>query len=278
VNGFNNSVLSLIANDTCWQGRPFVDAIEIRTRRPVNDQWLDLSMGRADAVEVPAEELRQARQQHLTVVASQPVELLALQISDSGALRDLNLRAAIAQAIDRAALANVIFQKEGQVTASLLPQALSGYSFLFPAERDLSKAHQLRGGMTPPALSLRSEGEGAMQLAAQRIALNLREGGFNVQLASAAQHADLTLRTFSTQSANPAAVLEAILRSQDRPAAIDADPVAEYKAERDFLDRKILVPLLYLPRAYAVNARVRDLQLRPDGSLDLANASLEAAP
>jgi peptide/nickel transport system substrate-binding protein len=279
VNGFNNGVLSLAVNDSCWQGRPFVDAIEIRTRRSVSDQWLDLSAGRADVVEVPAEELRQARQQRLTVVASQPAELLALQVSDTGALGNLNLRAAIAQAIDRASLANVIFQKEGQVTASLLTQSLSGYAFLFPAERDLNKAQQLRGGITPPALSMRTEGDGAMQLAAQRIALNLREAGFNVQLASPAlQHGDLTLRAFSIESADPAAVLEGILRSQNRPAAIDTDPVAEYKAEREFLDRKTLVPLLYLPRAYAINPRVRDLQSRCDGSLDLADASLEAVP
>ncbi len=279
VNGFNNSVLSLIANDTCWQGRPFVNVIEIRARRAVSDQWLDLSTGHADVVDVPAEESRQARQQHLTVLASQPLELLALQVSDTGALANLNLRAAIAQAIDRTALANVIFQKEGQVTASLLPQSLSGYAFLFPVERDLNRAQQLRGGITPPPLSLRVEGDSAMQLAGQRIALNLREAGFNVQLAPpASQHTDLTLRTFSTQAADPAAVLEDILRDQNHPAAIDADAITEYKAEREFLDRKTLVPLLHLPRAYAISPRVRDIQLRSDGSPDLANASLEAAP
>ena len=278
VNGFNNGVLSLVANDTCWQGRPFLDTIEIRTRRSIGDQWLDLTAGRADVVEVPAEESRQARQQHLLVVASQPVELLALQISDSGPLANLNLREAIAQAIDRNALANVIFQKEGQVTASLLPQSLSGYGFLFPAERDLSKAQQLRGGITPPPLSLRIEGDGAMQLVGQRIALNLSEAGFNVQInAPNAQRPDLALRLFSIQAADPAAILEQILRTQDDLAAIDANPITEYKAEREFLDRRTLVPLLYLPRAFALSPRIRDLQLRSDGSPDLANASLEDA-
>ena len=56
VTGFNNGVLALTANENCWQGRPFVDAIEIRVHRPVRDQWLDLSVGRADVVEVPAEQ------------------------------------------------------------------------------------------------------------------------------------------------------------------------------------------------------------------------------
>ena len=85
-------------------------------------------------------------------------------------------------AVDRSALFNVIFQKQGEVTASLLPQAVTGYSFLFPTDRDLNKAHELRGGATPPPLKLSVEGNGTMQLAAQRIALNLREAGFNVQI------------------------------------------------------------------------------------------------
>ena len=153
--------------------------------RAIRDQWLDLAVGRADLVEVPAEQLRQAREQRLTVVASPPVTLLALQVADSGVLGNPNLRAAIALAIDRGALSNVIFQKQGEVTASLLPNALTGYSFLFPTARDLNKAHELRGGLAPPPLTLAVEGDGAMQLAAQRIALNLREAGFNVQMVGA---------------------------------------------------------------------------------------------
>jgi peptide/nickel transport system substrate-binding protein len=74
----------------------------------------------------------------------------------------------------------VIFQKQGELTASLFPAALTGYSFLFPTDRDVNKAHELRGGLTPPPLTLATEGGEAMQLAAQRIALNLREAGFNV--------------------------------------------------------------------------------------------------
>jgi MarR-like DNA-binding transcriptional regulator SgrR of sgrS sRNA len=279
VNGFSDGVFSFVANDTCWQGRPFVDAVEIRARRSVPEQWLDLTTGRADVVEVPAEDLRQARQQRLVLLTSPPVQLVALQILDSGALANSNLRAAIADAIDRTALANVVFQKEGQVTASLLPQSLSGYAFLFPTDRDLNKAQQLRGGINPPPLSLRADSDAAMQLAAQRIALNLREAGFNVQLAApGAQHSDLTLLTISLAAADPGAVLEEVLRSQGFPASFEADPGAEFKAEREFLDRKTLIPVLHLPRAHASSPRVRDLQMRPDGSLDLANASLEAAP
>lgn len=277
--GFTNNILRLTANENCWQGRPFVDAIEILVHRSVRDQWLDLSVGRADIVEVPAEQLRQAQQNHLRLLTSPPVTLLALEITDSGALSNSLLRSSIAMAIDRSALSNVIYQKQGEVTGSLLPASLSGYSFLFPTERDLNKPHELRGGLTPRQLTLASEGGPAMQLAAQRIALNLREAGFNVQVATGTQRCDLTLRTRSLESRDPQSALESMLRhAGDTTPVTDSSPAALYKVEREFLDRKTLIPLLYLPRTYASSGRVRDLHLDAQGTPDLADASLEGAP
>jgi MarR-like DNA-binding transcriptional regulator SgrR of sgrS sRNA len=276
--GFANGVLTLAANDNCWQGRPFVDAIEIRIHRAIRDQWLDLSVGRADVVEVPAEQLRLAREQRLTVVASPPVTLLALQVADSGVLGNPNLRAAIALAIDRGALSNVIFQKQGEVTASLLPNALTGYAFLFPTSRDLNKAHGLRGGIAPPPLTMTVEGGGAMQLAAQRIALNLHEAGFNVQVIGVGQghHSDLVLRQLSIESSQPSAALESVLRAAGQSAVVEEQSLdSTLKAEREVLDHNTLIPLLYLPKAVAVSGRVRDLHLGAGGAPDLAGVSLE---
>jgi peptide/nickel transport system substrate-binding protein len=276
VSGFANGALTLAANENCWAGRPFADSIEIRTHRAVRDQWLDLGVGRADLVEVPPEQMRQAQQQRLAVLASPPVTLLALEIAESGSLESPLLRQSMALAVDRSALSNVIFQKQGEVTASLLPANLTGYSFLFPVERDLSKAQELRGGITPPPLTLAAPGDATMQLAAQRIALNLREAGFNVQVASsAAQHADLTLREFELEGVQPQAALESIARRAGiaLPAAGRSD-MALFQSESEILSRETLIPLLYLPRAYAFSGRVRDLGLNPDGSPDLADASL----
>jgi MarR-like DNA-binding transcriptional regulator SgrR of sgrS sRNA len=272
---------TLVANDGHWRGRPFADKVEVMTGRSIREQWLDLSVGRADVVEVPAEELRAAQQQRLSVAASPPVELLALQIADTGARTNPLLRGAIAEAVDRGALFNVIFQKQGEITASLLPQELTGYSFLFPTERDLNKAHALRGGLATPALTLGFEGDGAMQLAAQRIALNLREAGFDVQVAGAsrAQSADLMLRKLPLEGGDPAAAMEMLLRAAGENVSVAGQtPLALFRAEREFLDRKTLVPLIDLPRACALGARVRDLELRGDGTPDLASASLEDAP
>jgi MarR-like DNA-binding transcriptional regulator SgrR of sgrS sRNA len=277
VTSFSNGVLALAANESGWQGRPFADAVEIRTHKAVHDQWLDLSIGRADVVEVPAETIRQAQQQRLTVLVSPPVSLLALEVTETGALANPILRATIAASIDRSALSNVIFQKQGEATASVLPQSLTGFAFLFSVDRDLNKAHQLRGGLSAPTLTLSVEGEGAMRVAAQRIALNLKEAEFNVQEidGSGAQRPDLRLRMIPLEGGDPSAVLEAVTKSAGQTLVpADASPAALYKAEREFLERHTLIPLIDLPRAYASGARVRDLTLDANGMPDLASASL----
>jgi peptide/nickel transport system substrate-binding protein len=277
----NPKLVELAANEGYWGGRPFVDKIEVATGRDLRDQWLDLSLGRADVVEVPPEDLRQAEQQHLTLAQAPAVELLALEIADTGALANPMLRGAIAEAVDRSALYNVIFQKQGEITASLLPQALTGYAFLFPADRDLNKAHDLRGGLACPPLVLNYAGDGAMQLAAQRIALNLHEAGFDTQVvaAKAQQHADLTLRLLPIAGPDPAAAMEILLRASGESVSVaDRSTQALYRAEHDFLDRKTLVPLLDLPLSYAIGPRVRDFTLLAGGTPDLASASLEDAP
>jgi MarR-like DNA-binding transcriptional regulator SgrR of sgrS sRNA len=275
---FNGGVLTLSANDSCWQGRPFLDQIVLIQNRTIRDQWLDLSVDRADVVEVPPQQIRQAQQQRLTVFVSPLVELLAIQVSDSGALANPVLRASIADAVDRGALFNVIFQKQGQITASLLPQSLTGYAFLFPPDRDVNKANELRGGLTPAPLTLSAESDPAMQLVAQRIALNLHEAGFNIQLVNMRNtpRADLTLLKLPVVGANPADALAILLRGAGENAPVSTqDSATLFRAEHDVLDLRTLIPLLDLPRAWALGSRVRDLRLRADGTPDLAGVSLE---
>ena len=275
----NGSVLTLTANDSCWQGRPFLDQIQLIQNRSIRDQWLDLSVDRSDVVEVPPQQIRQAQQQRITVFVSPPVELLAIQVSDSGALSNPMMRAAIAQAVDRGALFNVIFQKQGEITASLLPQSRTGYAFLFPPDRGLNKANELRGGLAPPPLTLAAQADPTMQLVAQRIALNLHEAGFNIQVANipTAPRADLALVELPIIGANPADALAILLLGAGENAPVTTeDPATLFRAEHDVLDLKTLIPLLDLPRAWAINSGVRDFKLRADGTPDFANVSLEA--
>jgi hypothetical protein len=159
----------------------------------------------------------------------------------------------------------------------LLPQRITGYSFLFSTDRNLNKAQELRGGLTTGTLTLATQGDGAMQLAAQRIGLNLREAGFNVQMAAAgAQRADLVLREIPLSGGEPAATLEQVIRSAGNFSPMTAKSPAELlKAEQMLLDEKKIIPLLDLPRAYATGPRVRDMRLSANGMPDLADASLE---
>jgi len=183
--------------------------------------------------------------------------------------------------VDRNALSNVIFQKQGEVTASLLPSALTGYSYLFSTERDLNKSHEKHGGLTLPPLTLAVEGSSTMQLAAQRIALNLHDAGFSVQVVAAGgtQPADLALRTLPLASNQPRAALESIMRRAGTQTPVLVQTPAElFRVEREFLETHTLIPLLYLPRAYAVGGRIRDLRLSTDGTPLLAGAALQDTP
>jgi ABC-type transport system substrate-binding protein len=271
--------------DDAWQGRPFVDALEITGRRTLRTQWLDLSAGRADLVDVPAEGVRQVQQEHLNVVQSGNCDLLVLTVARSGMLADDAQRQAIALAIDRAVLYSVIFQKQGEITASLLPDALSGYAFLLPAVRDLARAQGLHGdgGGFPLTLVLEDMNP-TMQLAAERIALNLREAGFHVQVVMRGPNTetnttpDLALRRIHLESVSAQAALQQMLSVFGQSLTEEsADPAALYRQEAAFLRAYQVVPLLYLPRSYGVGARVRGLRLSPEGTPLLADVSLEDA-
>jgi peptide/nickel transport system substrate-binding protein len=273
----SNGVASLAENTDYWQGRPFVDTVVVEGKRSLRDQWLDLSVGRADIVEVPAELLHQALQDRLQVLVSRPTDLLVLSISS----KDDQLRQAIALAIDRSALFNVIFQKEGEPTASLLPADLTGYAFLFPTERDLTRARNYRAGLnTPPLVLTIDHPDASMQLVAERIVLNLREAGFNAQVRppSSQPTADLLLQRIHLEAGDAAAGLNEMLEDFSQKITEETgDPEALYKTERDFLKTYQAVPLLYLPRALAVSERVRDLRLAGDGTPMIADASIDGA-
>jgi MarR-like DNA-binding transcriptional regulator SgrR of sgrS sRNA len=281
VTNITNETVSLAANNDYWQGRPFVDTVQVDGKRGLRDQWLDLSVGRADIVEVPAELLHQAVQDRLMVLSSRPTDLLVLSVSSKGALHDDQLRQAIALAVDRSALFNVIFQKEGEPTGSLLPADLTGYSFLFPTERDITRARNYRAGASTPPLVLTIDNpDASTQLVAERIVLNLREAGLNAQVrpSSSRPTADLVLKRIHLEAGDAAAALDEMLEDFGQKIREETgDPEGLYKEERDFLKTYQAIPLLYLPRAFAFSERVRNLRLTADGTPMIADVSIDGA-
>jgi MarR-like DNA-binding transcriptional regulator SgrR of sgrS sRNA len=177
------ATLGLDAVDDHWRGRSYANTIEITGLRPLREQWMDLGVGRADVADVPAEVLRRAQQDHMRVQVHPGAELVALVVnSNSQQLKDVVLRQAISESIDRAALANFIFQKVGEPSATLLPNSMTGYRALFPIAQNISKARELRG-QRQQALSLvlvYDADDPALQLAAERVVLNARDGGINI--------------------------------------------------------------------------------------------------
>ena len=272
----------LTAFDDYWQGRPYVDAVEIGVGRGVRDQWMDLSVARADVVEVPSEQIRRAQQERMRVLASQNMELIALVPSPSSQLlQDVRMRQAIAVAIDRNALLNVIFQRQGEIAAGILPNWMTGYDFLFATPQDMSLARDLRvQARQSGAITITYEsGDGIQQLLADRVVLNARDAGIAMQAVPrrAEIQGDVNLVRISAVSTNPGVALQeitsSILPGSVNVAESDMDDL--FRNERDLLASYRVIPLLYIPRAFGASARVRNWTLDVNGAPNLTEFWVE---
>jgi len=261
----------LAAFDDYWQGRPFVDAVELDGGRGLRDQWMDLGVGRADIVEVPAEQIRHAQQERLHALVSRNIELIAL-VPSATSIQDVRLRQALSAAIDRTSLLNVIFQKQGEVAAGVLPDWMTGYDFLFSAAQNLALARDLRGqaGQTGTITIAYEAGDGIQQLLAERVVLNARDAGIVMQAVphNGNGQADLNVVRLALASPNAAIALRQIASAivpGDNGAA-DSDPEALYRNERDLLSSYRVIPLLYVPRGFAASQRIRNWTLDTTGT------------
>src|SRR5271157_575503 len=244
------------ADENASGGRPFLDAVEIEMARPLRDQSIDLELGKADVVELGPSELRR-QPAGRKVWASAPVRLMALVFSTR--VEDARIREAMALAVDRAAIHNVLLQRQGEVSAALLPQWLSGYAFLFPTAADAARARTLVVGLPAAAraISLGVEDAAARPIA-ERIALNARDAGLSVSVAAQAAGADARLVEVRIGSSDPALALAGIAASMGLPEPPRAgSPEALYAAERALLEGFRVIPLFHLPDVYGVNPRVK---------------------
>ena len=161
----------------------------------------------------------------------------------------------------------------------LKPSGLSGYEFLFPTAPDAARSRELRDGQRPPALRLAVDpSDHGLQLTAERLALNLRDAGWNAKVVPLASNAnaELSLRRVHLEAGDAASALREMVEAFGGATVEDtADPSALYRAEHEFLQAHTVVPLLYLPRAYGISGRVHNLSLATDGTPLYAGASLE---
>jgi hypothetical protein len=238
------------ADEDARGGRPFLDAVDVQMARPQRERAIEF--GRADLVEVtPAYLLHAPTGQRIW--PSQPVRLVALVFGPRVA--DARVREAVALAVDRTAIHNVLLQRQGEISGGLLPQWISGYAFLFSAGADMARARKLVSAAPSAARGLTLAA--ADRTTAERIALNARDAGLTISVVAAGAPADVRLVEPRIVSTDPAAALAAIVAQLDLPApAPAAKPEPLYNAERALLEGFRAVPLFHVPDLYAVGPRV----------------------
>lgn len=257
---------TLTANDDYWGGRPFLDSIEITLGRSLQNQLVDLEIGKTDVAEIAPASVRHAADRGRTVWSSAPIRLVAL-VFVPGRAPDPRLREALALSIDRAAMHNVLLLKQGEPSAALLPQWISGYAFAFPVAPDVARARALAAALPPPARAVALTYDPAIVVArplAERIAVNARDVGLTAQVSAQNPTADLRLVEIRLSSLDPARALAgfAAALGLDPPLSA-ANPETLYEAERRLLEDGRVIPLFHLPELYGVETRLHLFQPPP---------------
>ena len=254
----------LVANEDYWNGRPFLDSVEISLDRPLRDQMIDFELGKADVIEVPIDQVRRTAQQARRVVTSAPVELFAIAFSgDRRPAQDAKVREALALSLDRKAIHEVLLQRQGEPSAGLLPQWISGYAFLFSSQQNLERARQLRNESRTNSLVLNYDfADPLARSIAERIALNAREAGISVQAVSenlsARSTGDARLIRLRLASPEPASALAAFPLPAGSEVVPSASAEQAFRAEKSAVESFTVVPIATIPEAYGLSSRVRN--------------------
>jgi ABC-type transport system substrate-binding protein len=295
--------LKFRANDECWAGRPFLDAIEVTLGQPPLRGILNLQVGRDEIVEIPPDLVRKARQDNLRIWSSPPDMLLALRFDGEAqsAASNQRLREALDLALDRDTMANVLLQRQALPATALLPQWLSGYAFLFGNPMNLERAKEIRaalpaniaGGGEPLRLRVDTAGD-LMKLLGERVAVNVRQANLSVQIisrsassggpgttSSTAGNAGLHLFVWHYDSLSARTELQALARylnsdSTEPSAAETSDPEKQFAEERKLIDERQILPLLLLPEYVGIAPNVRNWSAAPSGEWRLADVWLDS--
>jgi ABC-type transport system substrate-binding protein len=252
-------LLKLAASEENWQGRPFVDAIEIEFGKSLRDQASALQLEKADIIEAAPHASNGSQRPHASA-SSLPVELLALVFNANGKAQDPRLREALALAIDRKPIQSVLLKGAGEPASTVLPNWMTGYAAVFTIDPDAQRARALLANSRPPILNLSYDPRDPQaQLIAERIALNAREVGITLQVSLSGPE-DLRLTRIVLPSPDPSTSLaEAARQLVLAPPLIPAHSLDDlYQAERGLLNGYAVIPLFHLPLAAESGSRIRN--------------------
>lgn len=275
-------------NEEVWLGRPFLDAIDVTLGVPPLRAMFDLQLGKADLIELAPELVPRALQTNLRVWTSDPIALYGLRFEGPSAAESAaRLREALSLSLDRNTMANVLLQKQAEPASALLPQWLSGYSFVFHAETNVDRAKELRrpfasngAGATNP-LRLRVDlARDMTKLLGERVAVNARQASILVQVVSqpatrstsavtTAGDPPSAVRLFAWRysSVSPRAELDSMLAAYNleepevsitNSSGKSGDREQLYARERRVLEAWKIVPLVEQAESVGLGTAVRD--------------------
>ena len=247
----------LAAFEDHWNGRPFLDSVVINAG-PLPRQ---ISASAADIWELPIVSSRRVLPEGVRTWSAAPMELVAVFVSNAHPL----IREALALAIDRTPIVNVLTQRRGEAATGLLPQWLTGYAFLFPNAPDPARARQMLASLRLDSFTLSYPPDDSLARAiAERVALNAHDAGLNIQPAGNT-NGNLRLIRVRLPSSDAALDLSELLATLGLPASASlSDAESRYKTERDVLVDHAVIPLVFLPQVFGISPRVHNWSLRLD--------------
>jgi len=243
-------LVKLMAHESYWGGRAFLDAVEVRMARSYSEQALDLELGQVEVVELPVTGVRRARQRGDPIATSAPLEIVAL-VFDRAKPPTEAVREALALTLDRPAIQGVLLQRMGEPSAALLAQWLSGYAFAFLMDRDIGRARQLAAG-APPVPFRYDRTDPVLRPVAERIALDASEAG--LRMAAGAGEGGVRLTTWRITATEPR---EALLDLGRFAGVTPPKRGTPYERERALLDGRLILPIAHVPACYALHSRVQ---------------------
>ena len=307
--------IKLVKNPKYWvHGLPHLDSVTFTVVADSNTRATQLESGQAQINEFPAYSSIQGLQGKTGVQVgkfqSSRVDYLVMN-NDKAPYNDVNVRRAVAQAVDRQALIKTVLFGNGQAAGSYLTPALWSHDNsvkalpydLTAAKADLAKSSVPKGFTTTMLIS---SGDADELTAAQLLQSSLGKIGIKVQLktldpsaVSTAKHSgdfemgftycttdiidpDEIIRfgglfdggsnALYTQYKNPA------LEKMADQASMDSDQskrtAVYHKIQETVNQDQPLVPLYYSPAVYSYTDKVHDFKTLPTGNYNLVNVWL----
>jgi ABC-type transport system substrate-binding protein len=235
--------VTFVANDDHWKGRPFLDSIEIGMRRDLRDQSQDLELAKADVVDA-----------WVGTSDALPDSTVALVFETPRA--SAAAREAVALSIDRVAIRRVLLKGRGEISGALLPQWLSGYSFVFDQTKDVARARELASGASSLTFAYDRQ-DPVLRSIGERISVNAMEAGVIMRPGNGA--ADVRLVALPVTSRDEVSTLADLAAMFKTPFSFASSFAAgPYPSERALLEGFRVVPLFHLARSWGVAPRVQN--------------------